>query len=81
MMYTLPLPGIVVNQNGVSSGVSHVKDYVDNQAAIREYYIPMWHCNDVIMGAIASQITSLTTAYSTVCSDAPRHRRPYIITL
>ena len=28
------------------------------------------HCNDVIMGAIASQITSLTIVYSTVYSDA-----------
>ena len=81
MMYTPPLPGIVGSQNGVSSGVSHVRDYVDNQAAIREYYVPMWHCNDVIMGAIASQITSLNTVYSTVYSDAPRHRRTYIITL
>ena len=28
------------------------------------------HYGDVIMGAIASQITSLTIVYSTVCSDA-----------
>ena len=28
------------------------------------------HYNDVIMGAIASQITSLTIAYPTVYSDA-----------
>ena len=29
-----------------------------------------FHCNDVIMGAIASQITSLTIVYSIVYSDA-----------
>ena len=29
-----------------------------------------WHYNDVIMGKIASQITSLTIVYSTVYSDA-----------
>ena len=28
-----------------------------------------WHCIDVIMGAMASQITSLTIVYSTVYSD------------
>ena len=40
----------------------------------------LWHYNDVIMGAIASQITSPTTAYSTVYLGAdqrdikaPRH--------
>ena len=32
------------------------------------------HCNDVIMGAITSQITSLTIIYSTVYSDAD-HRK------
>ena len=38
-----------------------------------------WHYNDVIMGAIASQITSLTSVYSIVYSEikqnikAPRH--------
>ena len=29
-----------------------------------------WHYNDVIMGAVASQITSLTIVYSTVYSGA-----------
>ena len=32
------------------------------------------HYNDVIMGAIASQITSLTTVYSTVYSDADQRK-------
>ena len=33
-----------------------------------------WHCNDVIMGAIASQITSLTIVYSTVYSGADQRK-------
>ena len=33
------------------------------------------HYNDVIMGAIASQITSLTIVYSTVYSDADQRKR------
>ena len=34
----------------------------------------MWHYGDVIMGAIASQITSLTIVYSTVYSDAGQRK-------
>ena len=33
-----------------------------------------WHYNDVIMGAIASQITSLTIVYSIVYSDADQRK-------
>ena len=33
-----------------------------------------WHCNDVIMGAIASQITSLTIVYWTVYQDADKKK-------
>ena len=32
------------------------------------------HCGDVVMGAIASQITSLTIVYSTVYSDADQRK-------
>ena len=32
------------------------------------------HYNDVIMGAIASQITSLTIVYSIICSDADQRK-------
>ena len=32
------------------------------------------HCNDVIMGEMASQITSLTIVYSTVYSDADQRK-------
>ena len=35
---------------------------------------PQWHENDVIMGAIASQITSLTIVYSIVYSDADQRK-------
>ena len=35
---------------------------------------PYFHYNDVIMGAIASQITSLTILYSTVYSDADQRK-------
>ena len=35
---------------------------------------PQWHFNDVIMGMIASQITSLTIVYSTVYSDADQRK-------
>ena len=34
-----------------------------------------WHYCDVIMGAIASQITSLTIVYSTVYSDADQRKK------
>ena len=33
-----------------------------------------WHNGDVIMGAIASQITSLTIGYSTVYSNADQRK-------
>ena len=35
---------------------------------------PCLHYDDVIMGAIASQITSLATVYSTVCSGADQRK-------
>ena len=40
----------------------------------RERSICKIHYNDVIMGAIASQITSLTIVYSTIYSDAAQRR-------
>ena len=36
--------------------------------------VPYTHYNDVIMGVIASQITSLTIVYSTVYSDADQRK-------
>ena len=35
---------------------------------------PITHCSDVIMGTIAFQITSVTTVYSTVYSDAEQRK-------
>ena len=35
-----------------------------------------YHCDDVIMSAVASQITSLTIVYSTVFSDAGQRKHP-----
>ena len=40
-----------------------------------------WYYNDVIMGAIASQITSLTMVYSTVYSDADRRKHQSSVSL
>ena len=34
----------------------------------------LWHYNDIIMTTIASQITSLTVAYSTLYSDADQRK-------
>ena len=41
-----------------------------------DVYLPKYcdYYNDVIMGAIASQIISLTIVYSTVCSDADQRK-------
>ena len=42
----------------------------------------LWkHYNDVIMGAIASQITSLTIVYSTVYSDADQRKHQSSVSL
>ena len=35
---------------------------------------PVYHYDDVIMGTMASQITSLTIVYSTVYSDADQRK-------
>ena len=44
------------------------------RACHNESKMPLSHYNDVIMGAIASQITSLTIVYSTVYSDADQRK-------
>ena len=36
--------------------------------------LPLIHCNDIIAGAMASQITSLTILYSAVCSGADQRK-------
>ena len=55
---------------------------IDSRRGLREIVckLKVWsmlcptHYSDVIMGTIASQITSLTTAYSTVYSDADQRK-------
>ena len=46
-----------------------------NIAISRHGTILTFHYNDVIMGTIASQITSLTIVYSTVYSDADQRKQ------
>ena len=41
---------------------------------ILSYQYGEWHYDYVVMGAIASQITSLTIVYSTVCSDPDKKK-------
>ena len=38
-------------------------------------YQYVWHCSDVIMGAMASQITRFSFVYSAVCSDSDQRKR------
>ena len=47
---------------------------VSNGSVDQKVIWPLKHYNDVIMGAIASQITSLTIVYSTVYSDADQRK-------
>ena len=42
--------------------------------AFQSAYKQLHHCNDVIMGTIASQITSLTIVYSIVYSDTDQRK-------
>ena len=42
---------------------------------------PSSHYNNVIMGTIASQITSITTVYSTIYSDADRRKHQSSVSL
>ena len=63
---------MVLNQLKTWKGRKH--DPVDTRVT----HIPKWnqihHYNDVIMGTIASQTTSLTIVYSIVCSDADQRK-------
>ena len=61
---------------------------IDSRSALGQ--VIAWHhkarnlCldyNDVIMGAIASQITSLTIVYWTICSDADQRKRQSSVSL
>ena len=53
------------------------QDYVNIMEAFASapyFASPSVHCSDVIMGTIASQITSLTIVYSTVYSGADQRK-------
>ena len=41
---------------------------------LTQIYVTTWHCNDVTMSTMASQITSLTIVYSTIYSDTDRRK-------
>ena len=70
----------IKNNSGVIKSTNHFdpcKQFVFSNIILSKYliYIELiWmnddHYSDVMMGALASQITSLTIVYSTVCSDA-----------
>ena len=47
---------------------------INNHMAVTHHNQAPQHYGDVIMGAIASQITSLTIVYSTVYSDADQRK-------
>ena len=65
----LNLPGIVQTSRDKY-------DYISTRAINTEYILIccIRHYSDVIMGAIAPQITSLTIVYSTVYSDADQRQ-------
>ena len=50
--------------------------WITNKCPLRfpERYVQLFHYGDVIMGAIVSQIISLTIVYSTVSSDADQRK-------
>ena len=48
---------------------------------VRGYQVIPLHCDGVIMGAMASQITSLTIIYSTVYSDADQIKHQSVASL
>ena len=64
----------------VSRRITHCNALVDLYSYIfrnvqgNNLQVKWIHYNDVIMGAMASQITSLTTVYSTAYSDADQRK-------
>ena len=71
---------------GILRGVSYltnslVADDLTKHGA-KEKEVDIWyHYNDVIMGAIASQITSFTIVFSTVNSDADQRKHQSSVSL
>ena len=58
----------------LQNSVPYQKRFLLNQKASLTLKNP-WHYNNVIMGTIASQITSLMIVYSTLCSDADQRKK------
>ena len=54
----------------------HSQDKSTNTELYLQMHINTFYYGDVIMGKIASQITSLTIVYSTVYSDADQRKHP-----
>ena len=66
------LDKIDTNTGRIVSHGTKLRPYTPNR--LRKISPRMSHYNDVIMSAIASQITSLTIVYSTVYSDADQRK-------
>ena len=87
--YSRPNPGSIMPIDTTASGIT-VRNIItdDNDHVIYKEY-PMkythsfvvFHCDDDIMGAIASQITSLAIVYSTVYSGADQRKHPSFASL
>ena len=56
------------------TGQTHLTGFSLHHYSCMACVFPSWHYTDVIMGAIASEITSLTIVYSTVYSDADQRK-------
>ena len=58
--------------------ISMIKPHLVGWWVVVTHHIVRWqeytHCSDVIMGAMASQITSIAIVYSTVYSDADQRK-------
>ena len=63
-----------MSKHEISIAYVDTKRYRYDGVAFRIIYLLHPHYNDVIMGAIASQITSLTIVYSIVNSDADQRK-------
>ena len=67
-MVTLSLVAKVISEESLQLPSDQL---VDNISRLSEAgMIVIWHYSDIIMNAMASQITSLTIVYSTVYSGA-----------
>ena len=68
MFYIDAIKGLHTNCRLARCFVSYADEHLS------DYHGIAWHYDDVIMGAIASQITSLTIVYSTVYSGADQSK-------